>query len=107
MAIRKNRAFYLVALLAVIAAPAYGQNYDELSRSDSISLSAGDANRANTAIQTPTPWPRYLNDFDFDMPGQQGVDLMTNFLGKYAAGSTVTKTITQDQGGITATTQVK
>lgn len=85
MAIRKNRAFYLVALLAVIAAPAYGQNYDELSRSDSISLSAGDANRANTAIQTPTPWPRYLNDFDFDMPGQQGVDLMENYLKKFAA----------------------
>ena len=85
MAIRKNRAFYLVALLAFIGAPAYGQNYDELSRSDSISLSAGDANRANTAIQTPTPWPRYLNDFDFDMPGQQGVDLMENYLKKFAA----------------------
>lgn len=92
MPIRKNRALYLVALLAVIAAPAYAQDYDALSRSDGISLSAGDASRANIAIQTPTPWPRYLNDFDFDMPGQQGVDLMENYLKKFAAPAAATGT---------------
>ena len=76
--------FFAAAL--VLAAPfAAAQDADELSRSDSISLSAGDANRANIAIQTPTPWPRYLNDFDYDMPGEQGVDLMHSYLTKFAA----------------------
>ena len=83
------RALLFAGVLVGFAAPAgaqlYDPNYDALSHSDGISLSGGNASRANTAIQTPTPWPRYLNDFDFDMPGQQGVDIMTNYLNKYAA----------------------
>ena len=82
----------LVLSIPVVAA--FAQDADGLSHSDSISLSGGDANRANIAIQTPTPWPRYLNDFDYDMPGQQGVDIMTNYLRKFAgsapgAGTTI------------------
>ena len=72
-------------VLAIPALSALAQDADGLSHSDGISLSGGDANRANIAIQTPTPWPRYLNDFDYDMPGQQGVDLMTNYLKKFSA----------------------
>lgn len=78
--------FFAAAL--VLAAPfAAAQDADELSRSDGISLSAGDSSRANIAIQTPTPWPRYLNDFDYDMPGEQGVDLMHNYLTKFSAAA--------------------
>ena len=76
------------------ALAAHAQDSDALSRSDGISLSAGDASRANTAIQTPTPWPRYLNDFDFDMPGQQGVDIMHNYLTKFGASAAAAGTTT-------------
>ena len=86
-------SFLAVALvLASPAVSAIAQDADALSRSDGISLSAGDSSRANIAIQTPTPWPRYLNDFDYDMPGEQGVDLMHNYLTKFAASAASTGT---------------
>ena len=47
---------------AVFGSPALAQNYDYMSRSDFISLSGGDAARANIAIQTATPWPSYINN---------------------------------------------
>ena len=83
-----------LAFAFVLSAPmlAFAQDADALSRSDGISLSAGDSSRANIAIQTPTPWPRYINDFDFDMPGEQGVDLMHNYLTKFAAPAAATGT---------------
>lgn len=85
MALFQKRLLSSFVILLAASAPAHAQDYDAMSRSDGISLSGGDANRANIAIQTPTPWPRYLNDFDFDMPGQQGVDIMENYLKKFAA----------------------
>ena len=85
MTLMKSSFLAFAMVVAVPAAAALAQDSDALSRSDGISLSGGDALRANIAIQTPTPWPRYLNDFDFDMPGQQGVDLMHNYLSKFAA----------------------
>ena len=89
------KTFLAVAVVLAFQVPAaVAQDSDALSHSDGISLSAGDSSRANIAIQTPTPWPRYLNDFDFDMPGEQGVDLMNNYLKKFAtpaasAGTTI------------------
>ena len=85
MALFQNRLLAAMVILLGLSAPAYAQNYDALSHSDGISLSGGDSSRANTAIQTPTPWPKYLNDFDYDMPGQQGADLMENYLKKFSA----------------------
>ena len=103
----------LLAATLVLAIPmvsALAQDADGLSRSDGISLSGGDANRANIAIQTPTPWPRYLNDFDYDMPGERGVGLMTSYLKTYspgAPGSTLTKSVTMTGDTAVSTTQVK
>lgn len=85
MALIKTSLLAAGLVLATPMVSALAQDADGLSHSDGISLSGGDSSRANIAIQTPTPWPRYLNDFDYDMPGQQGVDIMTNYLKKFAA----------------------
>ena len=74
-----------MAVMFGLAVPALAQNYDYLSRSDGISLSGGDASRADIAIQTPTPWPFYLNNTRINGNGQQGVDLMERYLRKYSA----------------------
>lgn len=85
MALIKTGYLASVLILTNPAGTVFAQDADALSHSDGISLSGGDSSRANIAIQTPTPWPKYLNDFDYDMPGQQGVDLMNNYLNKFAA----------------------
>ena len=92
MTLIKTSFLAIAVVLAAPVAAALAQDADALSHSDGISLSAGDSSRANIAIQTPTPWPRYLNDFDYDMPGQQGVDLMHNYLSKFAASAASTST---------------
>jgi hypothetical protein len=58
--------------------------YNWASRADGIALSAGDASRANIAIQTPTPWPDYLNDTDFEHEGKSAEDLMRRYYGRNA-----------------------
>ena len=80
-----------MATMFAFASPALAQNYDYFipnynyfSRSDSISLSAGDANRANIAIQTPTPWPRYLNKTTIYGNGQRAADLMERYNSRYS-----------------------
>ncbi|MGH6907150.1 MAG: hypothetical protein ACREDX_04750 [Aestuariivirga sp.] len=73
-----------MAGMFVFAVPALAQNYDYLSRSDGISLSGGDSSRANIAIQTPTPWPPYVNNTRIYGNGRQGADLMERYLGRYS-----------------------
>jgi hypothetical protein len=48
--------------------------FDYLQRSQGISTSAGNANDANEAIQTITPWPRYSGDRRIPLQGRQAVD---------------------------------
>jgi hypothetical protein len=99
MAILRNKFVIALAGLFALAVPALAQNYDELSRSDGISLSGGDASRANIAIQTPTPWPSYVNNTRIPGNGKQGADLMEMYMNKYSAeqkgGSNTTINITQ------------
>lgn len=47
---------------------------DYLQRSQGISTGAGNANAANEAIQTITPWPPYVGDRRIRLQGRQGVD---------------------------------
>ncbi|HEY6618038.1 MAG TPA: hypothetical protein VIY68_00685 [Steroidobacteraceae bacterium] len=49
---------------------------DYLQRSDSIALSAGNASRANAAIQTINPWPPYAWDRRITIDGRRAVDSM-------------------------------
>ena len=51
MKLPRNKSLFVVVSMFVAAVPALAQNYDELSRSDGISLSAGDAPQANISIQ--------------------------------------------------------
>lgn len=64
----------LGASLASLPATAGAESGDYLSRRDTISLSAGNASRANIAIQTPTPWPSYINDTDIPGSGPRAVN---------------------------------
>ena len=79
MAFPTNKFVLACAAMAALAQPAVAQNYDYLSRSDGISLSAGDAAAANTAIQTPTPWPAYVNDTAIPGYGPHAVNVIENF----------------------------
>jgi hypothetical protein len=42
-----------------------------VERKDTITLSAGDAVASSSAVQIPTPWPRYSNDTTIAMDGER------------------------------------
>jgi hypothetical protein len=64
--------------LATFSSLAKAESGDYLSRRDTISLSAGDASRTNIAIQTPTPWPSYVNDTAIPGYGPRAVNVIKN-----------------------------
>ena len=89
-----------VMALAFSAASAVAENawpeepyYNWASRTDGIAVTTGDANRANIAIQTPTPWPEYLNDVDIEGDGQSAEALMRKYYGRNAAAAAVPSTV--------------
>jgi hypothetical protein len=47
---------------------------DYLQRGQSIAIGAGNDQEVNQAIQTITPWPRYVGNRRIPMQGHQGVD---------------------------------
>jgi hypothetical protein len=70
-----------IALIGIFALPQLGNAQavddpfsDYLQRSQSILLGAGNANEANEAIQTITPWPPYVYDRRIPIEGRQAVD---------------------------------
>jgi hypothetical protein len=79
MALQASRILFALATAAALAQPAIAQNYDYQSRSDFISLSAGDAAAANIAIQTPTPWPAYVNDVAIPGRGPHAANVIEFF----------------------------
>ena len=85
MAIHRNKTLAVLTGIVAMAGPACAQNYDYLSRSDGISLSAGDAPQANISIQTPTPWPPYVNNTRISGNGRRGADLYEMYLKRYSA----------------------
>lgn len=85
MANLRNRILASLALVVIFSVPALAEDYNALSHADGISLSAGDSSRVNIAIQTPTPWPVYLNNTTIYGRGQRGADLMEMYLSKFAA----------------------
>lgn len=94
MALLRNKTLLAVTFLAIAAGPAAAQYYDSLSRDDGIAISGGDAIAANTAIQTPTPWPPYVNNVTVPGIGRHGAAIIDNFYKKYDAtvpspGSTI------------------
>ena len=78
---------------AALASPALAQNYDYMSRSDFISLSGGDAARANIAIQTATPWPVYLNDVHIHGNAAHAVSALEQLSNRYQAPVSAPSTV--------------
>ena len=79
-----SKLIIAVLMLGTAAAPVLAQNYDELSRSDFISLSVGDAGQSNIAIQTPTPWPPYVNRVNIPGNGERGALTIEQLNARYA-----------------------
>jgi hypothetical protein len=70
-----------VGLMGIVIAPHLGNAQavddpfdDYLQRSQGIALGAGNANDANEAIQTITPWPPYVFNRRLPVHGRQAVD---------------------------------
>jgi hypothetical protein len=68
-----------VGLIGLLPSMAIAQMVDDpfsdyLQRSQGISTGAGNANAANEAIQTITPWPPHVGDRRIRLQGRQGVD---------------------------------
>lgn len=68
-----------VGLIGLLPSLARAQMVDDpfsdyLQRSQGISTGAGNANAANEAIQTITPWPPYAGNRRIRLQGRQGVD---------------------------------
>jgi hypothetical protein len=78
-------AIGLLSLSTPVMAEDYHTNYN--SRSDLISLSAGDAAQANIAIQHPTPWPSYVDDTHIHTPARIGVSALENMFKRYEGAS--------------------
>jgi hypothetical protein len=56
---------------------------DYLQRTPLVSTSGGDAQAANIAMQTPTPWPRYSNDTNIPANGSR----IVKAINRYESGS--------------------
>jgi hypothetical protein len=100
MANPTNRLILAALMLCCAAPSAVAENaypfepyYNWASRADGIALSAGDANRANIAIQTPTPWPEYLNDTDIEFNARSAEDLMRKYYGRNAKAAPPPSTV--------------
>ncbi|HZZ23749.1 MAG TPA: type II and III secretion system protein family protein [Roseiarcus sp.] len=60
---------------------------DYLQRTALVSTTGGDAQAANIAMQTPTPWPRYANDTNIPANGARLVKVITRYEGGAATAS--------------------
>jgi hypothetical protein len=72
-------------LAAATPAAAEEYIYNFLGRGDTVTLGAGEASRANIAIQHPTPWPPYVNDTNIKTPARQGVGALERMFNRYDA----------------------
>lgn len=103
MAHRRNSL--LLCLFGMLAGtgPAAAEDYiyNFLGRGDTVTLGAGEASRANIAIQHPTPWPPYVNDTNIKTPARQGVGALERMFNRYDAegASTPTTVINVGNGG--------
>lgn len=68
-----------VGLIGLLPCATHAQMVDDpfsdyLQRSQGIATSGGNANDANEAIQTITPWPPYAGDRRIPLQGRQATD---------------------------------
>ena len=98
MILRKNSIALAAMVLLALAAPALAQNYNYASRSDFISLAAGDAPQANIAIQHPTPWPSYVNDTNLRTPARPGISALENMFKRNEGDSSAAPSVVINMG---------
>jgi hypothetical protein len=90
MALLRN-SLALAVVLAAGVSQAHADQFDNYiynyaGRGDSIYLGAGNAKRANMAIQHPTPWPSYVNDTNVQTPATLGIGALEKMFKHYKAG---------------------
>jgi peptide deformylase len=93
MAFPTSKFLIVTAALLVVGSGAVAENYDELSRSDSISVNAGDANAANMAIQAEDMWPSYLNQTHIHTDGTQMELVIKKFHKRHSADQAAPSTV--------------
>jgi hypothetical protein len=74
---------------------------DYLQRTALVSTAGGDAQAANIAMQTATPWPRYANDTNIPANGARITKVITRYEGGSASssgGDSATPTATNPGG---------
>jgi hypothetical protein len=73
---------------------------DYLQRTPMVSTSGGDAQAANVAMQTATPWPRNANDTNIPANGARLVKVINRYeSGSSGAGASEGATQTTNPGG--------
>lgn len=98
MARPRNSLTLSIVLLAWFAAPAAAEDDPHYygSRSDKVTLGAGDASRANLAIQHPTPWPSYVNDTRIRTPARQSLGALEMMFRRYEPSTSDTQSTVID-----------
>ena len=80
----KPRLLIAIPTLGVLGACSAGPPFDDpfehnLIRSQTITLSAGNAKEANAAIQVIDPWPRYVYDTHIPGDGRRMADAVSRY----------------------------
>ena len=71
---RHNIMKKLVLFLLPLSALLNGCAKDDVMRTEGLTLGAGDALAANTALQIADPWPDGVEDTDIVVPNDRGGD---------------------------------
>jgi hypothetical protein len=98
MALPRNSLLLSLVIVGWFAAPAAAEDdpYYYGSRSDKITLGAGDAVRANIAIQHQTPWPSYVNDTHIRTPARQSLGALEMMFKRYEPSTSQTQSTVID-----------
>lgn len=100
MAPRRNSLVLGLAVLGWLAASAAAEDdpHYDASRSDKITLGAGDASRANIAMQSETPWPAQVNDTRIRTPARQSIGALEMMFQRYEPSTSQTQSTVIDVG---------
>ena len=77
----------LKALCVLVPAPGLGGCVDYLSRTDTVTLEAGDAQAWNRVVHAADPWPPYVADTQIGGGGQRTARVMQ----RYSTGAAAAK----------------